>query len=357
MITGQVDEKLIPYRQKEGLNYSSIKVFDDDGVGVFYDQFILGNKKEKKSTALLIGNIVDDIILSHQGDLTSFYQHFDEKYVKFEGDKGSGQVFVLVDTLFDSLMETAVDGRVTADFETCFREAFDKVQAGGKYKGKTWEKGLEDFNANGKAYFDKKMEAIGKDVVDMKTLAVAEKTANALLTDEFTSTLLRGEGNPVMPKVVIEFEYLGVKCKVEVDMIELNHEEQTIQPIDLKCVYDNEDFNYSYIKYKYYLQAGFYTKAIEAWAKKEDMEDYLILPFKFVVGDTSVNNRRPLIYTLDGQDIINAITGFKLRGYNYRGVHELVEEIKWHMDNDIWNCSREAIENDGHLLLSINYDK
>jgi hypothetical protein len=357
MIEGNVNEKLVPYRQKEGLNYSAVKVFDDKGVGVFYNEFILGLKTEKNTNATIIGNLVDDIVLTYKGDLVAFYQHFDEKYVKYDGVKSSSQVFVLADAIFDSMMETSVNGKITADFDVCFKEAFATVQEKGKYSGKTWEKGLEDFNKNGREYFQRKLESVGKMVVDINLLAKAEQVSATLLKDEITGPLLRGETLLTLPKLVVDFNYLGLKWKSELDLPAINHEEKYVQPFDLKCIFDNESFEYSYIKYKYYLQQAVYDTAMKSWMKENGLEDYELKPFKFIVADTSVNNRRPLIYELSETDRQNGYKGFALRGYKYEGIDALGTQIKWHMDNDVWNCSKLAYENNGHLILDINYDK
>ena len=357
MITGEVNPKTVSYRQKEGLNFSSIKLFEDKGVGAFYNEYILGNKKHLDSQAIVIGSMVDDIVLNYAGDMNLFYQHFDEKYVKFDGNKSSAQAFVLADYLYDSMMETAVNGVVTADFENCFREAFDKVQAEGKYKGKTWEKALEDFEKVARDYFDKKIDSIGKQVVDLKTLSIAEEVSKNLLTDSFTASLLKGENAMMLTKVEVDFEYQGVKCKAELDGVFIDHENQTVQGFDLKCVYDNEEFSYAYVKNKYYLQQAFYQKALIHWCVTEGFESFALLPYMFIVADTSINKRRPLIYTTTAEDGEYGVEGFELNGRKYRGIKELVKEIKWHMENDIWNCSKEAIERNGNLGLNINYDK
>lgn len=357
MIQGQLDNKKIPYRQREGLNYSSLKTFEDEGVGVFYREFVLEEKKEKISNSLVIGQLVDDIVLNYKGDLQTFYQDFHNKYVKFEGTKSTAQAFVLADVLFDVIVPSIKDGVVTADFEASFKSAFDTVQAMDKYKGKTWEKGLEDFNKTAKEYFDTKIAGIGKIVVDLSTLQIAENVANQLMTDEFTAPLLKNERGYILPKVELEFKYLDVLCKGEVDFIEIDHDKKEIYPFDMKCLYDNENFDYAYIKYRYFLQQAFYSEGLVSWAEENGFGDYTIYPFTFLVGDTSVNKRRPLLYHLTGEDMAKGVTGFFLNGKEYRGIHDIVQDIKWHMDNDVWNCSKEAIVNNGSLTLKINYDK
>lgn len=355
MIQGEIKQDLVPYRQKEGLNFSSIKTFADKGVGVFYKEYILGDKKEYESNALAIGSMIDDIILTYGGSLELFHQHFDEKYAKSDVVKSSAQAFTLADVLFDSVMETAKDGVITADFEYTFKEAFDKVQADGKYKGKTWEAGLADFNKVAKAYYDKKISSVGKIMVDLKTLTIAEDVSNRLLNDSFTAGLLKSETNTLIPKVVVEFEYKGLKCKSELDAVEINHEKQQINGVDLKSTYDNDSFDFMYIRNKYYLQQAFYTIALKHWMQQEGIENYEILPFKFIVADTSANKRRPLVYTLSEQDMENGLKGFKLKDSEYIGLEKLVDDIKWHIDMDVWDCHKEAFENNGQVKLNIPY--
>ena len=93
MITGTKTQEAtiqqIPYRQREGLNFSSIKLFEEKGPMVFYKEFIAGDKKELETGPILIGSMVDDIILTHGGSINEFHQHFDQTYCKFEGVKSS----------------------------------------------------------------------------------------------------------------------------------------------------------------------------------------------------------------------------------------------------------------------------
>lgn len=363
MIEGKLKEVKPTYRQREGLNFSSIKTFEDKGVGIFFKEFMVGDKKDVSTNAVLIGNMVDDIILTYGGDFEAFQQNFDYRYAKFDGVKSSAQAFVLADYIFESMMEVELGVKTVENasklFEACFSEAFNKIQAEGKYKGKTPEQALQDFEKVARGYFDQKISNIGKMVVDLDMINVAQSVANQLLQDEFTASLLKGERDRKMwmPKVQVEFGLFGVVCKAELDAIEIDHHKKSITPYDLKCVYDNEEFPYSYIRNRYYLQQAFYTQALHVWKAENEMEDYTINPFKFIVADTSANKRRPLVYELSEEDVEKGNVGFMLRGTQYRGVIELVKEIKWHMENDVWNCSKEAFEKQGLITLSINYDR
>lgn len=354
MITGQIKKEAVVYRQIEALNYSSIKTFMDDGPAIFYKEFFLKEKEEEWSDAMVIGSIVDDIILNYEGDVDMFHQHFDQKYSKFSGVKSSAQAFLLADFLFDELAPTIKDGVVTGHFETAFKNAFDKAQAKDKYKGKTWDKGLEDFNKVAKDYYELKVSSIGKVVVDERTLTIAENVAKKILGDSHTEHLFDGT-TYIIPKLVHEFEVEGVKCKMEIDFVEVDHPSKIVTPWEMKCIFNNEQFPYSYIKNRYFLQQGLYSIGMDDWMEK-NFPSYKFNPFKYVVGDTSVNRRRPLIYSLSGEDMRKGINGFSLNGHKYKGVNELVREIKWHTDNQIWDISKEAYDNNGQLKLEVKYE-
>jgi hypothetical protein len=53
--------------------------------------------------------------------------------------------------------------------------------------------------------------------------------------------------------------------------------------------------------------------------------------------------------TQDSMD--NALNGFEYKGREYPGVEQLIEDLKWTLDNDVWNISRENHINNGIVNL------
>lgn len=361
---GEIQKKEVNYRELKGLNCSMIKLFDNDPVK-FFEQFKLGKKKkDEKNTSLLIGDLVDFYLLDCNANEEEFNQRFDEKFALFEETKGSGQVFYLADKLFSITMENTDDeGVVQKSFESLFSEAFRKCQQDGKYKGGTEEKGLNDFNNNGKNYYDYLISNIGKSVVDISLVEKSKKVAELIKSDPFTSYLFDTNDHiENLPKFTIEWIYhtkegKQIECKSELDLIRIDHSKKIIYPKDLKTNFDNENFEYSYLKYRYDLQAAFYFMAVKYWAQDEYMKDYSVIPMDFIVGDTSSNNRRPLIYRLDIDDTYKGLYGYSLNGKKYKGVNQLIEEISWAEDTGNWNISKDAFDNKGIMKLNFNYDK
>lgn len=370
MIKGEVIKEMysiqkttVNYRSLGALNCSMIKLFDRDPVK-FFEQFKLGkDRKDKTSTALIIGDIVDFYILDCKGNEQEFESRWDEKFAMFDGIK-TGQVFTLGDTLFEIAQENTnpETGKVDILFETMFKEAFQKVQALGYYKGKTEEKALENFNDNGIDYYQSLLDNVGKTVVDISLVEKAKKIAKNILEDEFTYSIFEdGEDIEFFPKIAIEWVYTTrndkkIQCKSEPDILKVDHFNKKIFLFDVKTTFDNENFEYSYVKNKYYLQAAFYSMAVAEWAKQEGMGEYMIVPMQFIVGDTSSNNRRPILYDMSKEDLEYGIKGFNMRGTEYKGVNTLLEEISWAEDNDIWNCSKETFDNKGVMNIKLKYE-
>jgi len=357
----------VNYRALSALNCSMIKLFDTDPVK-FFEQFKLGKKREDKSTtSTIIGDIVDFYLLDCKGDEDEFNQRLDEKFVLIGGMKGTGQAFLLADVLFKITMnDINDDGEITTSFGTRFSEAFSKLKSLGKYySGKTEKEALEDFNKKGYDYFEAMLDNIGKIVVDRSLIDKSKKIAKIILEDQFTRDMFINDDEHTEDfyKFPIEWKYKCkdgrvMECKSEIDMMRIDHSKQIIYLRDLKTTYDNENFELSYIKRAYYLQAAFYYKAVLYWAKTEGMEEYKIIPMQFVVGDTSMNNRRPIIYFTTEEDLKKSTEGFILKGgVPHKGLDSIIEEIAWAEETDSWNCSKTVLDNLGVIPLSLNYEK
>lgn len=356
----------VNYRELKSLNASMIKLFDSDPVK-FYEQFKLGKKRkeQKSNTSLIIGDLVDFYILECKGDFEEFEKRFDEKFSLNTGNKSTGQNALLAEILFEITVENTNDeGEVIVEFATMFKEAVSKIQAMGKFSGKDEDKILTEFNEKGYDYYKTLVDNANKTVVpDVSILDKAVAVAKSIIDDSFTLDLFQeNEYTEHFYKFPIEWVYetpegRKIDCKSEIDMMIVDHNSKTIYLKDLKTTYDNEVFEYGYLKNQYYLQACFYHLALEYWKNQEGMSDYTIDNMEFIVGDTSANNRRPIIYRCTDKDIEAGLNGFQFKSNKYRGIHELISDIIWAENNSIWNCSKEVYEKSGKLCINIIYDE
>lgn len=352
----------VNYRKINALNCSMIKLFDSNPVK-FFDCFKLGRVKDDvKSTAIVIGDIVDFYILDCKGNNQEFEDRFEEKFSLLKDVSVKGQVSVLVEELYKIAKKYTVDGKITAEFSTMFSEAVQKVQSLGKYSGKTEEKILEDFSEKGKEYYETLIKNSDKTVVDVNVLDHARNIAKILVEDEFTAHLFEeSEDIEYFTKFPIEWTYEAESggsmiCKSELDILRIDHHNKIIYPMDLKTTYDNENFESNYLRMRYDLQAAFYHLAVLKWSVEEDMQDYDIMPMEFIVGDTSINKRRPIRYKLSRNDLDKAMYGYHIGGVKYNGIIPLIEAINWAENSGNWNVSKEVFDNQGIMKLGLKYE-
>ena len=349
------------YRKINKLSASDIKLFNENRYK-FYITKVLGEKQEDlTSPAIVLGTLVDFILSDCRGSLDEFDKRFDEKFKLLSIKKGSGQMFLLVDELFKfTLRDMDEEGNITSSFSTRFEEAFDKLQSQDKFKGKKVEWALEQFrNSDEEIYFQECLDSIGKYVVDQSMLEKAKSTVEMVIQDENVNWLFNGkEGLDNFGKTVIEFEYLGMECKCEIDDLSIDHLNKKIIITEIKTSYDIMDaFEYTYLKRRYDLAAAFYYIAVNQKFKNDENLDGYDIEFQFLAVDTSKERLRPLIYKLSKDDIDRAINGFRLKtGSYYKGLVELIQEIKWCSETQNWNISEKAFKNNGILNLEINYE-
>ena len=80
--------------------------------------------------------------------------------------------------------------------------------------------------------------------------------------------------------------------------------------------------------------------------KDSELEGYIVAPPKFIVCD-STNYYNPLIYTLAWEDLQDAYEGFTHKNREYKGVKEIIADLQWALENNVWNISRENSVNNG----------
>ena len=149
---------------------------------------------------------------------------------------------------------------------------------------------------------------------------------------------------------------LDGKAKSLLDIVILDHKNETVLPVDLKTTGSSVfTFESKMTKWRYYIQGAYYYDAIN-WRvdNHDEISDYQVLPFEFVViSRQNLNN--PLVYTMTEQDLDAGRNGGELsyNGREVRGWIELMKDLKWHQENNKWNYSREIYENDGKIELDM----
>lgn len=126
--------------------------------------------------------------------------------------------------------------------------------------------------------------------------------------------------------VNIDGDEFDIDMKAMPDLVVVNHNEKTIQPVDLKTSsLPAYNFPESFIKFRYDIQASIYTCAIANLRNADtSYNDYKILPYLFV--DISREDKVPLVFNYDplAEDQVN---GLSYGEYHYKHWTDLLSEI------------------------------
>jgi hypothetical protein len=250
-----------------------------------------------------------------------------------------------------TLAATNEDGVVTRPFEELTKDAH--ADSGFKIK---LDAVLGKFiGTDAEVYFKEMVEVRrkGLTVITMKEVDNATKIVEELKTNDFIApivNLVKSSRYDVYNQLQVEgYEVEGHLFKSMMDKVVVDHQEKTIQVYDLKCTWSVENFYDEYYLYRRaYIQAYLYFFA----AKHHFAEqlDYVILDPIFIVCD-STNYSAPLLYQTTVDSMLAAKKGFTYKGREYPGVKSIIEDLKWALENDKWNISRENYINNGVVKL------
>jgi hypothetical protein len=318
---------------------SSLKTFAEDR-RKYYKKFVIGEKVEEKyNQAIMIGNIVDCILLEPDTIDDRFYM-----------STCSSVPTELMLKFVESLYECSIHME-GANFEQMSRAAYEL--SGYKI---SYEQVINKFaGSNAETYYNEIKAVRGKNltVVTVEDMTNAERIIDELKTNFVTSHIINLESDDRFDVLnqfqIMDYEVDGHLFKSMMDKVIIDKVDRTIQVFDLKCTWSVENFYVEYYLYrKTYIQVFLY---FTAWCKiVSDIHspyfDFRVLPPKLIVCD-SINYMNPLIYELTMEDLKEAYLGFEYKGRKYPGVREIIKDLDFAINNDMWNISRKNYESKG----------
>lgn len=187
-------------------------------------------------------------------------------------------------------------------------------------------------------YWNELVNSRGKTILSLDEYNKILDIVDSFKTNEFTKQYFieNSENIEVLNQLPIYFTYEGVKMKSLLDKVIINHLDKTIQPLDIKTTGDYTKYFLKSIKRNNYgIQAATYMIAIEDYAIKNNLLDYTILPFKFIVESTIVVGE-PMVYTIPPLTLSAYTEGRKSEDcdtFNIIGLKQLIERYKWYEEN------------------------
>jgi hypothetical protein len=326
---------------------SSLKDFSMDRKK-YHKKYILNQVVEdEESKAATTGRLVETLLMEPH--------LFDEKFhISTCMSTPTAMMLDFVEALYKYTVDaTTEDGMVTRSFEDMCKDAY--ADAGFKI---TLDAVLKKFiGSEAEIYYKEIREVRSKKltVVTTKEIENAEKVVLELRTNPVTAeivNLVNDTQYSVFNQLQVEgYEVFGHMFKSMMDKVILDHKAKTVQVYDLKCTWSVENFYSEYYLYRRaYIQGYLYWIAASSWASEMGYGDYEILLPKFIVCD-STNYMNPLVYSMTNESMAKAIAGFEYKGREYPGVEQLIGDLKWTLENDVWNISRENHINNGIVNL------
>ena len=148
----------------------------------------------------------------------------------------------------------------------------------------------------------------------------------------------------------LEFKYKSIIFRGAIDRLMIDHEKKTIQIIDLKTGKDDySTFFRSFLAYRYYIQSALYTIGVEAIKGELGLNDYEVLPFKFLY--VGRGERIPVIFNVPKEWEKASLEGFKYGNYTYNGVDEIIDDVIWHFNNNQFELPKDIYEQQGIIDL------
>lgn len=342
---GQTRKTEKEYRAVQLDSSSSLKDFSIDRKK-YYKKYVLGEAvEEKENAAVTIGKLVETILLEPH--------EFDNKFHMSSAVTAPSELMLnFIEALYNCTKEsTNEDGIVTKDFEQLSREAY--TLSGFKIK---YEQVMSKFiGTDAEVYYNeiRMVRSKGLIVVTSQDVNNAEKIVEELRNNEVTRDIINLTNSPryeIHNQFQVEkYEIDGHLFKSMIDKVIVDHVEETIQFVDLKCTWNVENFYEEYYLYRRaYIQAYLYYRACVHLTMNKDSDWFgFSVKFPMFMVCDSTNYYNPLIYTLSEVDLEEAYMGFEHKGRLYPGVKKIIEDLDWALANGVWNMSRVNAINGG----------
>lgn len=318
------------------LSYSRISDFYKNGPQALIRRSVID------SEGVRVGSLVDDLLYSKLVDSS----HFRQIYFMFDGEKPTATLGKLINIITDTYTKLPT---VDDIFQLVKKNSFwSNIVKEDILIKKFDTKSLWDFL---KAHYNSK----DKVIVGTDDYARAEELVNILLTHDYSKELfIESDTQTTLYQYPIKFEYEGFILRGILDFLRIDHKNKTIRPIDLKTGKDDaEFFSSAFIKFRYDLQEAVYTLAFDHICKDLSLEGYTLLPFQFLY--ISRYEKTPIIYEVPEKWHIASKQGYTLNGRHIKGLFELIDDIKWHWDNKIFDKSRVLYDSKGKLMLNDDF--
>jgi hypothetical protein len=209
-------------------------------------------------------------------------------------------------------------------------------------------------------YYEKRRT--GKKIVSSADYLDATKMAAQLHNEEYSTGGLFKKGTVDGVEYIYQAKFVTqyhtgfngiVTLKIMPDLLKVDHNNKTIQPVDLKTSQmPAYDFMENFIKYRYDLQATMYSDVLrDVISRDHDYDDYTILPYIF--SDISRSDMIPVSWTYDQFDP-SQVDGFSFKDYHFKSWKTLLNEILDYERSEAVVPSNISLDKPNDILSYLN---
>jgi hypothetical protein len=348
------------YYESERLSYSKIKDYDFSPSYYLKKHIEKTLRKTPMDESMLLGSICHTLLL------TPLF--FDKEYIVFDKKLTASTALLL-----DFILNKAEEYKLTYDqidneyVLLCAKELnlFSNIKDEQKIIQKLVQNGLFEV-------LELKLVNKDKHVISTSLLSKANWIIDIMRQNDFINEILEDNNSspkrnvhnefPIYWKYILEQSETGVvlkafDCKSLIDKMVIDHGAKTVMIYDLKFISDETvNFRRATIKYKYYLQAGFYVQAVKFWLSLiylDKISEYSVM-FRFIV--TNVNNPQDtIIYSVPKILLNKAFDGYDSKVHNKKldGLQYLITSIAWAHENNHFIYKKNEYENKAIIELDI----
>lgn len=282
------------YRADSALSYSVLARYEKSGFNCLDTLF------DKLDTpSLTFGSAVDSLI-------TGGRKEFDERFIVADFPAISPSVLQIVKMLFVKHNDKC--DRLDDISDKDIIDLTEVVKFYPNWRPQTRAKAIKE---QGDKFYRLLYLAKDKTVLDSQTYLDVLKTVDALKTSNVTKWYFQ-EDSPFenverLYQLKFKAKLNSVMYRCMADLIIVDHDAKTVQPIDLKTSSKKEwDFFKSFIEWNYAIQARLYWRIIRACMDAdENFKDYKLLPYQFIVANRL--SLTPLVWEFPYTDAIGTL--------------------------------------------------
>lgn len=317
------------------LSYSKLSDFDRNGATS------LVRKTVVEGAAVKHGSLVDDLLVDNMTGSAIC----DRKYYKFDGEKPSATLGLLCDVILKNYIEMPTNLNDVVDIiklNKFWGNIKDELTLIKKFDNpEFWDYLVAMYEVGDKILITTEEYM---DAIEIVGILKSHKYSKDIIINEFENIY----------QYKFEIEFKGFLMRGILDLISIDHKNKIVYFTDLKTGKDPAiEFENSFMKWRYYFQGAIYTLASEQILRELGIRDYKLEKFQFLY--ISKSDKTPLIYKMTDKWISAAMNGFHINRYVYKGINELIDEIRWCWDNKEYLVPKYIVDNNGVVDIKDNF--